>query len=126
MKSVKVVLFALLLGAFGCNGQTYKSLNNDEFEQFISNANVQLVDVRTAEEFANTHHIAGAQNIDVKKADFVEIAQHKLDKNKPVAVYCLHGKRSKIAAAKLVDLGYKVSELNTGIEAWEKAQKPVE
>ena len=45
----------------------------------------QLVDVRSAEEYAKGH-IASAQNIDVKKDSFLALADSLLDKSKPVAV----------------------------------------
>ena len=45
----------------------------------------QLVDVRTAEEYAQGH-IASAQNIDVKKDSFLALADSLLDKSKPVTV----------------------------------------
>jgi rhodanese-related sulfurtransferase len=110
-----------------CSAHSYQSLGNDEFEQLIAVDSVQLIDVRTADEFVNKPHIASAVNIDVKSPDFDQRAQSLLDASKPVAVYCLHGKRSKIAAQRLIDLGFEqVYELNTGIEAWQNAGKAVE
>ncbi len=125
-RSIIISIFAACLFV-ACNARSYQSLGNDEFEQLIAVDSVQLIDVRTSSEFLNKPHIAGALNIDVKSPDFDQRAQSLLDASKPVAVYCLHGKRSKIAAQRLVNLGFEqVYELNTGIEAWQNAQKPVE
>ncbi len=82
--------------------------------------NPQLLDVRTAEEY-NGQHIEGAQNLDWNAANF-EAQVQKLDPTKPVFVYCLSGGRSKKAAGKLAELGFKkIIELNGGILKWNAA-----
>lgn len=82
--------------------------------------NPQLLDVRTAEEY-NDQHIEGAQNLDWNAANF-EAQVQKLDPTKPVFVYCLSGGRSKKAAGKLAELGFKkIIELNGGILKWNAA-----
>ncbi len=96
-----------------------------EFAKFITNDNVQLVDVRTPEEFAEGH-IKGAKNINVFNQDFVEEASTELDKSRPVAVYCRSGKRSADAAQKLTEKGFQVTNLEGGILAWEAAEQPIE
>lgn len=125
---MKRLAFALTVACIlaACSAAGFESLGNDDFERLVSSGDVQLVDVRTAEEFAAKPHIAGAVNIDVKADDFADLAQSLLDKDKRVAVYCRRGKRSKMAAARLAEFGYKVYELDTGIENWQKAGKPVE
>ena len=84
----------------------------------ISDSNVQLVDVRTAEEFADGH-IPGAVNIDVKRDDFDELAAAGLDSGRPVAVYCRSGARSKVAAKRLAGKGFTVYELDNGFMNWD-------
>jgi len=49
-----------------------------------------------------------------------------LDKQKPVYVYCLVGGRSSAAAQWLREQGFTVYNLQGGINAWKKANKPVE
>ncbi len=120
------VFSTILCLLVACSAAGFESLDNDAFERLIATDGVQLVDVRTADEFATKPHIAGAINIDVKVANFAEQAQALLDKEKKVAVYCQRGRRSKMVAAQLTELGYTVYELNTGIENWQKAEKPVE
>ena len=85
---------------------------------------VVVVDVRTPAEY-KSGYIKGAQNIDMKSADFQTEAA-KLDKKKKIAVYCRSGKRSKIAANALADMGYMVIELNSGMLGWQNASMPVE
>lgn len=114
----KILALMVSFAAFlGCNGQAaYKSVDVAAFAEVISNSDVQLVDARTASEYAEGH-IPGAVNIDVKSGDFdKQIAT--LDASRPVAVYCRSGRRSKAAAARLSKAGYEVIELNSGILSW--------
>ena len=125
LKSFVATLFIGLIFT-SCNSQSpaVKNLNADEFEKGIAKPNVQLVDVRTPEEF-NEKHIAGAVNINVDGADFDKQIKG-LDKNKPLYVYCLAGGRSKRAANTAVKDGFtEVSNLETGINGWMAANKPV-
>lgn len=84
----------------------------------------QIVDVRTPEEYQNGF-IADAKNINVYDADFkTQIA--KLDKTKPVFVYCKAGGRSADAAKKFVELGFtEVYDLQGGMMGWENQKLPV-
>ena len=50
----------------GTTGGSFKRLPVEEFKAFIASPDVQLVDVRTAEEYA-AGHIEGSVNIDVMK-----------------------------------------------------------
>lgn len=97
----------------------------DDFEKNMTQKDVQLVDVRTAEEY-NEGHIKNAQNIDFLGENFEEgIA--KLDKSKPVYVYCKSGGRSTMAGNRLADLGFTtIVNLDGGITKWQAKGKPVE
>ena len=109
-----------------CNGQSaaIKNLNADEFEKGITTAGAQIVDVRTPEEY-KSRHIAGAVNMNVNDADF-EKQLSSLDKTKPVYLYCLAGSRSKKAGEIAVNDGFtNVSNLETGMNGWIGAKKPV-
>lgn len=109
-------IFTLLCAIFGCSAKGFVSMNSDEFASEIVKPGVQLVDVRTAEEYANGH-IPGSVNIDVFSPDFAkQISQ--LDKERTVALYCRSGRRSKSAADQAVKLGFKVIELDGGIISW--------
>ena len=86
---------------------------------------VQILDVRTKEEFA-TGHIAKALLIPWTDKDFKTRAAKELDPKKPVFVYCRSGRRSAEAAAALAELGFTtVQNLEGGIIAWQKAGKPI-
>ncbi len=104
-----------------CNGQeknTVKSIPPKEFAQKLESAkNAQLIDVRTAEEYAS-QHLDNSKNIDWNSGNF-EQQVASLDKSKPVFVYCMVGGRSKKAADKLGELGFtEVYDMSGGIMKW--------
>lgn len=119
MKRTLILIFNLFFGIM-LNAQTntklYTLQNSDNFNNTIKNGNIQLIDVRTPDEYKQSH-IPDAINIDIYSKDF-ESKISKLNKDIPVAVYCRSGKRSKMAADKLVALGYRVYDLDGGILAW--------
>ena len=121
MKKFVTALAALLtVGGAAAQKPTYTSQSNEQFAQTIAKKEVQLVDVRTPDEYAEGR-LAGAANIDVRAADFAERAAAALDKTRPVAVYCRSGARSKTAAETLARQGYTVYELDRGISNWNGA-----
>ncbi len=80
---------------------------------------VQLVDIRTQEEF-NLEHIENADNINILDSTFTEKIT-KYNKDIPVYVYCTAGgKRSQDAAKILKNKGYNVVNLEGGLVEWTK------
>lgn len=96
------------------------SVTASVFADSIDNPGVQLVDVRTPDEFA-AGNIPGSVNIDVMTGHFGETAATMLDKAYTVAVYCRSGNRSKNAAKTLSMMGYNVVELDGGYNDWVKS-----
>jgi phage shock protein E len=96
----------------------YKVINQAEYEQAIkSNQQIQLVDVRTPEEY-NEGHLENALNININHSNFKELVQ-KLDKEKPIYIYCRSGVRSRKAGAVLEKMGFKqIFDLQGGILSW--------
>ena len=93
------------------------SVTASVFADSIDNPGVQLVDVRTPDEFS-AGNIPGSVNIDVHTGHFGETAATMLDKAYTVAVYCRSGNRSKNAAKTLSMMGYNVVELDGGYNDW--------
>lgn len=117
----KLILFlAFIMGSVLSFAQSkdanFKSVNEAEFAKTVADKKTQVVDVRTAEEYA-TGYIENAVNMDVKSPDFDKLIA-SLDKSRVVAVYCKSGSRSKVAAKKLAEKGYTVVELDGGITTW--------
>ena len=97
---------------------TYANVGVDEFQILIADPSVQLLDVRSQEEF-DEGHIAGATLVDVNDTAFVEKAMTVLDPQRHVAVYCRSGRRSARAASQLAAKGVKVTNLAGGVIAWQ-------
>ena len=112
---------------FGLFGQTndFKIVDADKFAKFIQENDVTVLDVRTPAEHAEGYIPGTDFNIDVLNDSYTRIATGKLPKEKPVALYCRSGNRSKKAARILVDKGYEVVELGTGFRGWVAAGKKV-
>ena len=126
---MKRLLLIIIMGFsfFGLFGQNnnFKIVDVNEFEKFIKDANVTVVDVRTATEHADGYIPGTDFNIDVLEGSYTKIATETLPKDKPVALYCRSGNRSKTAARILSDMGYEVIELGTGFRGWVTAGKDV-
>ena len=96
-----------------------KKVEKAEFSLLMKKSGVQLIDVRTSREFSNGF-ITGAKNIDYN-GDSFEKQIKKLDKNKPVLVYCAAGGRSENAAELLKEWGFKeVYDLIGGYNGWKE------
>ena len=118
-----LIIFCVL--AAGCaNGQGNRALEVRAFSDSLKALpGAVLVDVRTPEEYTESH-LLNAQNICWTCPDF-EQEIVSIDKNNPVFVYCAVGGRSAQAASKLRSMGYKkVYDLKGGIRAWHSQGMP--
>ena len=118
---VTILSIAMLLFATACEEDTTKGeiklVTAEEMQTLLEQKDVQLVDVRTTEEFEEGH-IVNAQNIDFNSPTFDQDIG-KLDKTKPVIMYCKGGGRSAKCAKKLLDAGFiKIYDLEGGITQW--------
>ncbi len=123
MKNVKsIIATIIIIFSISCsNSQNFKSVDVATFKSTLEKTNdVQLLDVRTEDEF-NGGHITNAKNISIASKNWSSLIG-ELDKTKPILVYCLSGGRSKKAASEFKEIGFKeVIELNGGYLAWSKA-----
>lgn len=100
-----------------------KSVNASQATALI-NQKAQVIDVRTASEFA-AGHIKNSKLLPVQTLGS-DLAQAKLKKDKPVLIICASGMRARRAAGMLEKEGYTdVSVLEGGIKTWVDAQLPV-
>lgn len=102
------------------NTQVYEVLSYDDFKNQISNDNVLLFDLRTMDEF-NSGHLKGSINIDFYEEKLFDKFFKKVNKSKPIYIYCRSGNRSKKSSEKLKNLGFvKVFDLEGGYKNWIK------
>lgn len=124
MKITHILVLLLLACPAALMAQTQLSI--DEFETKLkTSGTAQLLDVRTPEEYTEGH-LKNSRNINYKSADFKEKVS-KLDKSKPVFVYCLSGGRSASAANVLHENGFtEVYDMKGGYIKWSSSGKAVE
>ena len=123
MKKLFFLLLAvMLLTACGQDkendqGAVYMNITAEEAKQIMdSEEGYIILDVRTQEEY-DQGHIPGATQI--SHEEIAEKAEDVLtDKNQLILVYCRSGRRSKIAAEALVELGYTNIKEFGGIIDW--------
>jgi len=93
-------------------------LNVADYKKAVVGKDVQLIDVRTPNE-CKTGIIDDAINIDFMNQETFKDAFEKLDKNKPLYIYCRSGNRSQKSVAILEDIGFKeIYDLKGGYLAW--------
>ena len=97
-----------------------KDVTVEEFKKLVDSSKGLLLDVRTPDEF-NEGHIMEAVNINFYDKDFAQQVE-KLDKMKPVYVYCRSGGRSGKTKDLLHKKGFtEIYNLEGGFLSWEKA-----
>ncbi len=101
-----IMLFGASLLAQAQQDDRIHILEVTTFKDSIAQAKVQLIDVRTPEEF-EAGHIETALNIDFFSEQF-NADFEKLEKDKPVYIYCKSGNRSGQAAKKLAEMGFEM------------------
>ena len=104
-------------------GSTNKTVS--EFEKAISKQGSQILDVRSLEEY-QTGHIKNAMLADWTNRNVFKSRIESLDKSKPVYTYCFSGARSSSASAWLREQGFIAYNLEGGIAAWKRSNKPIE
>ena len=117
----------LLSGLLFCFVSTYAQptyLSTQEFAKTVASGKVQVLDVRTADEYKSGHLDKALQANWLDNKEFNDRTSH-LDKNIPVYIYCLSGGRSGAAAEALRAKGFTVTNMEGGINAWKKNNLPL-
>jgi phage shock protein E len=81
-----------------------------------------LLDVRTPNEYKMAH-ISGAELIPL---DELSLKINRIPKAKDIICVCASGSRSVVAVRHLTSLGYRVSNLNGGMNHWMRAGLPTQ
>ena len=120
MNKVLVLLLFPLLVFTQEKDSFYELVSYDIYKNKISSKDALVFDVRTTEEF-NLGHIKGSINMDFYDEKlFVNFFQ-KINKTKPIYIYCRSGNRSKKSSEILKEIGFvKVYDLLGGYKNWIK------
>ena len=119
MKQIIILmsLLSMLFATKTAQNNSIMLLTSTEFKSHIETKKVQLVDVRTPKEH-KSGHISGSKNIDFFSTTFT-MEFNKLNKEKPVYIYCRSGRRSHQASKKLSAMGFtEIYDLKGGILKW--------
>ena len=121
-KLVFLLLAVMMLTACGQDkgnnqGAVYVNITAEDAKQIMDTEEGYIIlDVRTQEEY-DEGHIPGA--IVISHEEIAEKAEDVLtDKDQLILVYCRSGRRSKIAAEALAELGYTNIKEFGGIIDW--------
>ena len=128
-KLILLLLAVMLLTACGQDkendqGAVYVNITAEEAKRIMDTEEGYIIlDVRTQEEY-DEGHIPGATQI--SHEEIAEKAEEVLtDKDQLILVYCRSGRRSKIAAEALAELGYTNIKEFGGIIDWPyEVEKP--
>ena len=121
MKSFSLLLSSALLLAVACTDHSSttvvdvakaKSLLAEQAGQ------LQIVDLRTPPEVTATGTLPGATAINFRSADFAGQIE-KLDKKRPVLIYCAAGSRSAQAGNIFKQAGFStIYDMSPGMNGW--------
>ena len=104
--SEKLIALANAVYIAGGEPMTYKMVSMAEgLEIAKNNPDAIIVDVRHDDEY-KAGHIPGAVLLTMETSTAETAAKVRPDKNQMILIYCRSGRRSKIAAQNLLELGY--------------------
>ena len=125
MKRLFLLIFSCFL-LMNCNAQeNEKAITTKELKTLLSKEKIQLVDVRTPKE-TKQGAIEKAIFVNYFDDDFTEKIIKKLDKEKPVYLYCRSGNRSGKACKILQEKGFEVYNVLGGFNQWKKEELKIE
>lgn len=124
---VSLLLLTAITGCTSSQAQSgkIKRIDNTELRLLLDSQEIQLVDVRTPNEYRQGH-LKESQLIDFMQPDFAEKVA-LLDRDKPIVVYCAVGGRSHQSTQELLKMGFKeIYDLKRGIKGWTAEGLPIE
>jgi rhodanese-related sulfurtransferase len=119
MKFRFLIIFFIIIAVYSCKNDAanqIKVVTVEEMNTHLQYGDVQVVDLQQEEDY-NKSHLVNAANIIYDK-DFRKKLD-KLDKTKPIAIYCTTGTVSPEAAKILQKAGFtNIYLLDGGIKKW--------
>ncbi|WP_231689614.1 rhodanese-like domain-containing protein [Bacillus sp. FJAT-27245] len=112
VRKLFILLFGLLLA--GCGAAEYESVSVDEAMELVKKSEVKVLDVRTPEEYKGGH-IPGSELIPLQVLGGMA---ENLDKDEDYLIVCRSGNRSRQASELLASKGFRVLNMEGGMNAW--------
>ncbi len=105
--NVLFLLFLLLLASCSSSAQDagFTDVNPGGLAEFLETNNAVIIDVRTPREW-DAGKVGSALTINLNHRGFND-AIAELDRDATYLVYCNSGNRSRIASARMVNMGFK-------------------
>ncbi len=126
LRKIATLLILPLFILIACNTPAGSSnLSVADFEKAIAKNNIQLLDVRTTQEY-QSGHLKNALQADWNNTSSFQERVAALNKTVPVYTYCLSGARSNAATEWLNANGFKAFNMDGGLRAWQQEGKTVE
>ncbi len=97
-------------------------LEPERLAEMLESGDVELIDVRRRHEW-DAGRIPNARRVEVND---LPAEAEKLDRGRPVVLYCRSGSRSELAADALREGGFDAHALAGGISAWAEQGRPLE
>jgi rhodanese-related sulfurtransferase len=94
----------------------------EQLAEMLEDGKVDLIDVRREHEW-EAGRIPGARRVEVND---LPAEAERLDRDRPVVLYCRSGSRSELAAEGLSAGGFDAHALEGGISAWAEQGRPLE
>jgi thioredoxin 1 len=127
MAMKKIVFFVLTyVSIHQVKAQNFiKALPPDDFSMLIQgNKKLQLIDLRTAEEYENAH-IKKSFHLDLGREDADSYIDRVYNKSETLFIYCQTGYKSLQSASYFQELGFnRIYVLEGGFENWTNKSKP--
>lgn len=112
------ILVIIAVAAIGCSSQSeskHMTISVQEAKQLIDKGAVEIIDVRTEEEF-QTGHIPGAKLLSLQE---LEQRLEELDREQPYLLVCRSGNRSSQAQNLLRNNGFNETyNMDKGMNDW--------
>jgi rhodanese-related sulfurtransferase len=110
-----VVLLLLMFILSGCTSSGYETINTEQAKQLIDAKSVEIIDVRTPEEYA-AGHVPGSKLLPLQEID---TWYSNLDPNKKYLMVCRSGNRSGQASDYLAGKGFThIVNMAGGMNNW--------
>lgn len=107
------------------------TISIDEAADLLDREDVLFVDVRDADEVAQSGKIAGAVNVsrgmlEFRADDSTPYHNAAFSRDKTIILYCASGGRSALSGKALMELGYSDVRNLGGFQAWAESGQPTE